>query len=270
LETRQQKAPLREQNGDYTYSSPGTAIRRASLTREEREEMQQQASPHRAGHYAGLHPEDVPYQTGSRSTRQEVPLLTFDEDEDDDRIYRTRPNTSVRVYNLPKRPARTYSPPPTQVTEDMPQAGISFRRFVLVCFLVILVGILIAMLINLYVLPALGRWNDDRTYGYPRITKATANVGHGDKQHPDSQFIAINNNGVIDVIELSYGNQDQKTAHVYYIATLTGENANLVPVTSLTFQDENGDGKPDLEVVVNNTLYIMYNDGKEFTSRLSG
>ncbi|MGB8346427.1 MAG: hypothetical protein WCD86_16195, partial [Ktedonobacteraceae bacterium] len=74
----------------------------------------------------------------------------------------------------------------------------------------------------------------------------------------------INNDGVIDVIELSYGNASEATAQVYYILTLTGQNADLVPITAITFQDINGDGKLDMEVAINNTLYVLYNTGKTF------
>lgn len=160
-----------------------------------------------------------------------------------------------------------YKPPPTQIAEEAAEKGISIRRFLLVCFFIAFAGVLIATLINLFLLPSFGRWNDERMYGYPRMLKVTANVGHGDKQHPLSQFIAINTSGVIDLVELSYGNESQKNAHVYFITTLAGENADLVPVTSIAFQDENGDGKPDLEVVVNNTLYILINTGSAFAPR---
>ena len=250
-----------------------TQIRRASLGREELEARQQPASTHRAGHYAGFHPEDTPYLTGngrvshSASTRPVLQRVTTADEIDDDRLYQTRPKTSVRVYNRPKPPAIGYKPPPTQIAEEAAEKSIIIRRFLLACFLITFIGVLIAMFINLFALPSLGRWNDERMYGYPRTIKATANVGHGDKQHPLSQFIAINTGGVIDVVELSYGNESQKTAHVYVITALVGENANLVPVTSIAFQDENGDGKPDLEIVVNNTLYILYNTGTAFAPR---
>jgi len=244
-------------------------IRRASLSQEELEARQHTASIPQVRRFTGLQPEDTPYLPAQQGTRPNTATSAVLQNiDDDDRLYQTRTHTSVRVYHRPQKPARVSSSPSTRVTEEIPQKGISIQRFLLACFCILIVALLMAMLINLYVAPAIGRWNDDRIYGYPRITKAIANVGHGDKQHPLSQFIAINTNGVIDVIELTYGNQNQKTAHVYSIATLTGASADLVPVTSLSFQDENGDGKPDLEVVVDNTLYILYNNGTEFTFHL--
>ncbi len=242
-------------------------IRRASLSQEELEARQQTASIPQVRHFAGLQSVDTPCLPAQRSTRPNTATSSAlqNANDDDDRLYQTRTHTSVRVYHRPQKPASVSNSPSTRVTEEIPQRGISIQRFLLACFCILIAALLMAMLINLYVAPAIGRWNDDRIYGYPRITKATANVGHGDKQHPLSQFIAVNTNGVIDVIELSYGNQNQKTAHVYFIATLTGASADLVPVTSLSFQDENGDGKPDLAIVVGNTLYILYNNGTEFT-----
>jgi hypothetical protein len=189
-------------------------IRRASLSREELEDRQQQASTHRAGHYAGFHPEDTPYLTGnghanSSFAARPVSQRVFTTEEDDNRLYQTRSRSSVRVYNRPNSPTIGYKPPPTQIAEDVSPRGISVKRFLIACFFIAFVGVLIATLINLFILPSFGRWNDERMYGYPRILKATANVGHGDKQHPLSQFIAINTNGVIDLVELSYGNESQ-------------------------------------------------------------
>ena len=189
--------------------------------------------------------------------------VTVRDTEEADAWYPRMPRSAV-PYQKTRGVTRTYEPPQTRIREEEPAQGFSFRRFLFVVLVVMLIGMLIALLFNTVILPAVRNWQDNANYGFPRITKATANVGHGDKAHPLSQFIGINNDGVIDVIELSYGNASEATAQVYYILTLTGQNADLVPITTITFQDVNGDGKPDMEVAINNTLYVLYNTGKTF------
>ncbi len=262
-----QKTPINEQVGQHSYRA-GTQIRRASLSEEELYARQMQSPGRSVGTYSGTHPEDAPYTTSGQQ-RHPVQALTLDDIEEDERFYASPSIRSARKYNQPV--VRTPYPPPvptTKVTEDLPGAGISFRRFLFACLGVLIASLLLSILLVTFAIPAIKKWSDDNQYGYPRIIKVTANVGHGEARHPFSQFIGINNNGIIDVVELSYGNQDQKSSHVYYIATLTGSNADLVPISSLSFLDMNGDGKPDMEVVVNSTLYVLYNDGGEFKPRL--
>jgi len=119
----------------------------------------------------------------------------------------------------------------------------------------------------LFVPPAWQRHQDDSTYGYPRTYQTDANVGHGDARYPISHFIALNLKGLIEVIEIPQGDEGKLSPHLYLIARLSQQGADLVPVT-VSFEDENGDGKPDMRVFFNNTVWIWYNDGHTFQPKL--
>lgn len=186
---------------------------------------------------------------------------------DTDEWYPRMPRSAVNL----QKARGVWTDSATRVQEDPVEpvrSGMSVRRFFLIVLFVILLGILIATLINTIVVPAAESWHNNAVYGFPRITRATASVGHGDTLHPLSQFIGINNDGVIDVVELSYGNQDQSKSQVYYIVTLGGPDAASEPITSIAFADLTGNGKLDMEVTVGSTVYILYNTGKTFTTKL--
>lgn len=203
----------------------------------------------------------VNYNVGSSSVRY-VPSTSEDIETAEDEDYDDPPRSHSSVVPYRRRAVGSYAPP--QITEQIPKRGVDFHRFMMICLLFIFIGILIAIIINAFVIPTYQRWRDDQTYGYPRIIRVTANVGQGDSSHPQSQFIGINTNGVIDVIEMSYGNIDQSHTHIYYIGTMTGNNADLIPITAITFADVAGKGRLDMEVVVNNSVFVLYNDGKQF------
>lgn len=56
---------------------------------------------------------------------------------------------------------------------------------------------------------------------------------------------------------------DASHARVYVGPTLMGTNANLAVVT-LSFQDVNGDGKPDLVINVQGGHFVFLNTGTQF------
>jgi hypothetical protein len=99
------------------------------------------------------------------------------------------------------------------------------------------------------------------SYGYPRTYQTDAVVGHNDSAANPSHFIALNLNGHIEVIELPGG--DGTHAKIYIGPTLFSDDAGLVPVT-LTFSDVNGDGKPDMEIHIQDQTIIFLNDGTQF------
>jgi hypothetical protein len=105
-------------------------------------------------------------------------------------------------------------------------------------------------------------FNNSLKYGYPRSFQTDANVGHGDSHHPISHFVAINNHGLIEVIEIP-GDPSRAKPYLYVIAQISSDNADQIPVT-LAFTDVNGDGKVDMQVIVNNTIYLLYNTGTSF------
>ena len=108
-------------------------------------------------------------------------------------------------------------------------------------------------------------WNttmDDLHFGRPRTYQTDFVVGHnGDsKEHP-SHFVAFNLNRRVVVIEFPAG--DASKAVQYLGPTLFGSGQELTPVT-LSYEDRNGDGKPDLNIHVGDTIIMFLNDGTKF------
>lgn len=118
-----------------------------------------------------------------------------------------------------------------------------------------------AMLVLWMLLSAVVNWTtltmDDMRYGRPRTFQTDARVGHNEQNGTPSHFIAINLNRHIQIIEISGG--DPAHTRIYSGPQLYGANDDLVPVT-LSFQDVNGDHKPDMIVSFQNTRMIYIND----------
>ena len=91
-------------------------------------------------------------------------------------------------------------------------------------------------------------------------------MGHnGDsKEHP-SHFIVLNLDDQVEVLEFPAG--DGSKAKIYLGPRLFGNGQDLAVVT-LTFEDRNGDGKPDLNIHIEGSdqVIVFLNDGKEFVS----
>jgi hypothetical protein len=110
----------------------------------------------------------------------------------------------------------------------------------------------------------MGWWtiaHDDLVYGRPRTYQTDAVVGHNDSVRNPSHFIALNMNRHIEVIEFPGG--DATKAKVYIGPVLIGPGQDLAPVT-LTFQDVNGDGKPDMIINVQGSRFVFINDNGQF------
>lgn len=97
---------------------------------------------------------------------------------------------------------------------------------------------------------------DDWHYGRPRTFQTDANVGHGTARNPQSHFIALNLNRHIEVIEIP-GN-DASKSKIYLGPTLIGPGEDLTPVT-LSFEDVNHDGRPDLVLHVGDATVLFLN-----------
>ena len=130
-------------------------------------------------------------------------------------------------------------------------------RFFRLCFLLgsIWYVLLLAILIVVHI-----------RYNAPYFLFKT--FGHGDSATNPSHFTAENNNGQIIVIELP-GNNVSK-AKIYQIETVPTNAGN--PPVKLSFQDMNGDAKPDMLVQIGNEgamLYVtLFNNGTEFVSKV--
>jgi hypothetical protein len=250
---------------------------------------QPESSRHRVGHQAGLHPEDQPYITGNM--QQEALVGDEYELEEDDRYYNTRRPTSVKRYQqipddlIPKgrvkvvehyhdQPLRAHrqQPPPTQErdTDEIEHTtGTPQRRIHPLLWL----GVFgIFLVLGWLGLSAITSWyqgvQNDWTYGKQRHFEIDAVVGHSDSPTNPSHFTAENINGQIVVIELPGGNASK--AKIYQIETVPGNTGN--PPVRLSFQDMNGDGKPDMLVQIGDgaaMLYVtLFNNGTEFVSKL--
>ena len=146
-------------------------------------------------------------------------------------------------------PART----PAGDTDALPQQ--KRRRFPRFHWL-FWVGLALFMMLAGYILlNMVANWwqvtQDDWRYGRPRTFQIDANVGHGTAQTPTSHFIALNLNRHIEVIEIP-GNDPSKSK------TYIGPGEELVPVT-LSFEDVNHDGRPDLVIHVGDSKVLFLN-----------
>ena len=211
--------------------------------------------------------------------------------EEDDRYYNTRLPTSSRRYQqipdglIPKgrvkvvehyhdQPLRAHrhQPPPSQerYTDEIEHIQVKPNRHMHPLLWLGVFGILLVLgWIGLNVVTS---WyqgvQNDWTYGQQRHFEINAIVGHGDSQTNPSHFTAENINGQIIVIELPGGNVSK--AKIYQIETIPGNAGN--PPVKLSFQDMNGDGKPDMLVQIGDGAAILYvtlfNNGTEFVSKL--
>jgi len=191
-------------------------------------------------------------------------------------VYRKTEQQSASRFVQPGRPSRiparasrsnvevVTGPPPRpqpsrSQTEDLPRR----RRLHPLVF----VGIaLFIAILGWIVLTTVANWwtntEEQWTYGYPRTYQCDAVVGHSDSAAHPSHFIALNLSGEVEVIEFPGG--DASHARIYTgLTVVVGQNASLIPVT-LSFQDVNGDGLPDMIVTVGTSHYVFLNQKGQF------
>ena len=220
------------------------------------------AHPHHIGHHGDIHPEDAPATSTAVRHRphQRTPALYEDEEAgeyDDDP---PRPRNSAVRYTTPSRTTRVMKQPlPTR----------RLQRSRLPGRLLLGVGVLlIVMMAGWFSLSAFTFWwqihQDDTTYGRPRTFQVDAVVGHDNDSHDHpSHFLALNLDRKVMVIELPAG--DPSKAIIYTAGTLLGDGQNLTPVT-LSFEDRNGDGKPDLNIHIGDQVVVFLNTGQKFVA----
>lgn len=224
------------------------------------EERYPPANPHHIGSHAGLHTEDRPFTSTELRPRPQERTPVADEEEEVgeyDQPQRAR-TSSVRLTTPPRQTRNVY--PPAMETRRLRQ----FRfHWLLVAGIVLLV-----MMVGWMAMSALTTWwqvhQDDVTYGRPRTYQVDAVVGHNadSKDHP-SHFVAMNLDRKVIVIELPAG--DPSRAIIYTAGTLLGNGQDLTPVT-LSFEDRNGDGKPDLNIHIGDQVMVWLNNGQKFVS----
>jgi hypothetical protein len=242
---------MREQTG----INANTFKRRASLPPEEREYT---TSRHHAGRQSARYPEDYPYTTSTRSYHTPTTETYFEIDEEGEEVS-TRPpqRTSARRYDLAPY-ARG-----ERRTEELSRPGKHPLFYIGICLVILVVFLTAYTLIP----PALQKWSDDRTYGYPRTFQTDANVGHGGIEH----FIALNNHGTIEVLEIPSNPSPTNQPRLYIVTHFADQGADLIPAT-VSFSDVNQDGKLDMVVTVYNgsnpSEYFLFNNGATFVPKL--
>jgi hypothetical protein len=212
------------------------------------------ASTHRTGHYAGLHPEDTPSLSGT------VTCTVADEVDEDEMYYPQRMPSSARRYTTTqgqqvieqgkKRMVIHKEPPPK------PPRRFHWLFFVGLAFLTMVVGWIALTLLSMWWQATQLDWK----YGTPRTFQIDQDVGHADSSAHPTHFIAVNVAGTIEVVEL---NTNPKNDHIYIITTISD---STTPVT-VSFADVNHDGKVDMLVrigTVSSYTVILLNDGTQF------
>lgn len=154
--------------------------------------------------------------------------------------------------------------PPLHRLAIPPRAGrvpVSYQRRWRLHPLFSLGGGLLVMLLLLVLVTQAITWGTNALntlrYGYPRVSQANAVVGHTDSASHPSHFLAINLNGLIEVIEWPGGESSQM--RIYTGPRLFGPNSDQQPVT-LRFADVNGDGKPDMLLEIEGSQMVWIND----------
>ncbi len=201
-------------------------------------------------------------RVSSRYRQPRTPTQSDDE-QDNDAIYRTKSHTSAIRYDRPVPPRRTA----TMKNDPYRTELMKPRRSNAGGWLIVIGICLFVMIFGFMALSWLGNWwtttQNDWTYGRPRTYQTDHVVGHHDSLDHPSHFIAQNLNRRIFVIEFPGG--DPSKALTYLGPTLLGDGQGLTPVT-FSFEDRNGDGKPDLNIHIGDQAIIFLNDGTKFYS----
>lgn len=253
-EQRAEQPPIKRRAS--AFSAPTTT----PVSRQMKEPVA--ASRYYIGHTAGMHPEDQPYQTSGQDATRRTSLW-----ERSDRRLLTEKEYAQPTMRMPTS-ARRWLPTSPVACRDLDLTGIPGanppRRFrphwtlrLGAILMSIALGSLLLQIGAIWTQHALDTWH----YGMPRTYQTDAVVGHGDSPAHPSHFIALNLDGHIEVIELSGG--DPSKAHLYMGPTLSGPDRAEAPVT-LTFEDVNHNGKPEMVLEFAGLEVIYRNTGSAF------
>ena len=208
-------------------------------------------------------PRQTEEQVSTRNRYRQPPVQSDDEQENDEAYYQTKPHTSAIRYD------RRDIPPRKTATLDDPKKTrlIQQRRFNTGGLLIFIGLAMFVMILGWIAFNALANWwtitQNDWTYGRPRTYQTDSVVGHHDNAAHPSHFLALNLNRKVVIIEFPGG--DPGKAVTYLGPTLIGDRQDLTPVV-LSFEDRNGDGKPDLNIHIGDQVIVFLNDGTKFYS----
>ncbi len=154
-------------------------------------------------------------------------------------------------------PTRPSSPPLVPVKQQERQGNTHYLLFICLG----MVGTCVLIVLSQYLWSLGVVWWDDLHYGRPRTFQIDAVVGHHDSPTHPSHFIAVNNHGQIEVIEVP-GN-DPTHPHLYLGPQLLSSGDELVPVT-ISFITQGKKQYPDMVVHVQQMTLIFQNNGDIF------
>jgi hypothetical protein len=199
-------------------------------------------------------------EESTRTCQQSHKSYVPDDDENEAAWKQPKQHTSAVRLDRPPRRETTHLEP--AYTKKMP-----YRRPFMGRLLVILGLGMMVMLLGWMALSWLGAWwtiqTNDWTYGRPRTFQVDHVVGHHDSAEHPSHFIAMNLNRRVVVIEIPGG--DPSKMATYLGPTLVGDGQDLTPIT-ITFEDRNGDGKPDLNIHILDQVIVFLNENGKFVS----
>jgi hypothetical protein len=129
------------------------------------------------------------------------------------------------------------------------------------CGLAMLVMVLLLWIGQLVWMWGIQTYNDIH-YGRPRTIQVDAFVGH-EKGNIPSHFIALNNHGQIEIIEMP--GDDASQARVFFAQHFSGPQADLIPV-SLQFSDPQHTRHPDMIVSAQQSQVLFKNEHGTFVA----
>ena len=228
-------------------------------------------------------------------TREPVQEYYDIDEENDEQYYPRRPHTSAVRYNQPATPkgrpkvqahpgqyinvppkrTATQTPPVqrrTYAEEPAPKAkrrGFLFFRRPKHPMLYLGIGMIVMLALwngLSYGVAWYTTWQDDLHFGRPRTAQYDVVVGHNDSLAHKTHIIVINLDAHIIIIELPGGGSSKSV--IYSGPTLYGQGADLAPIT-LTFQDVNHNGHPEMLVHFQGSEIIYLNQNGKFVPQPS-
>ncbi len=164
--------------------------------------------------------------------------------------------------------APTASRPAPRTTQNRrtassaPLSNLNGSSFKLGLFgLAVLTVLVLSYLVVSFAVHTWQTWQDDLTYGRPRITRLEANVGHNEANGVKTLFMAQNLNGQISITE--FPGSDPSKTRVIVGPQLFGKDKELIPI-KLQTKDVNGDGAPDLIATADDQVLIYINENGNF------
>lgn len=164
-----------------------------------------------------------------------------------------------RRASLAQPPQPTYvTNLPTRSLDTEPLRTRGRTHFLVYFGIGMLLVLVLYVLWNALVIPWWQGIEDQWQAGTGRITRFEANVGHGGV----STFFAFVLDNQVIIVEVPGG--DMGKANYYRTGELTGTTGN--PIVTLSLEDANNDGKPDLIIHVEGVspAIVLYNNGTGF------